>query len=981
MSSSLLEAIVQMLNAPSAYERLVVGVVVNHPKRGRGVIEQILPDQRRAVRFDIDGETHRYKPESLYKLLDNHGSDEQAGEMDDAAKEASRQRLSRTLGLSVVWDRPELVRKILAGINEEEPGAMREVCQEMQKAIALHRHEVLKLFLGLAGMTMENINMGQLYTKPDEHRFLSSNQRLQARLRVMVFEMSDPLKATRPHALYQKALNRLFHSISPILRQELHAEDYTRPNDVFYWLIMQGNEEMARDVWPFCDNPVHVALLGAAICTKMSQVITQGQAAMKERASRLQGWALGAMEQAPDAKQAHFVLERSIREDRVYTALDIALSTGAKKLLFQRHSISLIERWWRGDSTGSTVSLPPKFFYPILALEIVFPFINPLVWPKKAGPAAPPKNAYGSTVFYDALGLAFAISSHERKMVTADKQTVAASDQPASPASPASLLLSPASKTAAPEKAAPRTTKMQRFREILMSAAQTDASAELVRSGMTTWFSQLRAFYSIPATKFVWRVIFQSVLTALYVLLIMRFKTPAELDPRFSENPLDAIPFTQNYEVVECLWILCELGLWLDKRHQQVLRSRSNANAGGSSWIAYLSDALFVVAVGIRVGMEWPYADNDYLKAKDLYEAYQVLISLKAGLVISLDWMPFLSEYQPLGVLYIMVCAMVHDVITWILLFAVLTSAYVVMFMGLQNARMYTNYIDDYATNINDINVSALTEDEIKWHFGYDAARGSAWAPMWALFGSFDPIRYNWLVSGLMWSYCLIGSVVLVNLLVAMFADTYNKISEEAENEYVFLRCTRLFEFKDSILPLPPVLNLPIIFRDIAIGLYNWPQQTVCYHRIKAAFSRRSKSSHLRRAGSLQHVNRASNSMHGQSFGRQRRRSITTELPAAYQSGLKEKRTPTIYDGKLLAQEYLKQVEIREKDTVHALSRALRSELHLGMKQREDEFLAISTRVGGVETHLQAHLDAVETVQRDMQESLEAIKAHLLPSH
>jgi len=110
-------------------------------------------------------------------------------------------------------------------------------------------------------------------------------------------------------------------------------------------------------------------------------------------------------------------------------------------------------------------------------------------------------------------------------------------------------------------------------------------------------------------------------------------------------------------------------------------------------------------------------------------------------------------------------------------------------------------------------------------------------------------------------------------------------------------------------------------------------------------------------------------------------RSITTELPAAYQSGLKEKRTPTIYDGKLLAQEYLKQVEIREKDTVHALSRALRSELHLGMKQREDEFLAISTRVGGVETHLQAHLDAVETVQRDMQESLEAIKAHLLPSH
>ena len=70
MSSSLLEAIVQMLNAPSAYERLPVGTHVTHPKRGHGVIEEILPDLRRAVRFD-DGDMHRYKPESLYKLLDN----------------------------------------------------------------------------------------------------------------------------------------------------------------------------------------------------------------------------------------------------------------------------------------------------------------------------------------------------------------------------------------------------------------------------------------------------------------------------------------------------------------------------------------------------------------------------------------------------------------------------------------------------------------------------------------------------------------------------------------------------------------------------------------------------------------------------------------------------------------------------------------------------------------------------------------------
>ena len=140
MSSSLLEAIVQMLNAPSAYERLPVGTHVTHPKRGHGVIEEILPDLRRAVRFD-DGDMHRYKPESLYKLLDNLEKDKG---LTDAAKEAERQALSKTLGLTVVWDRPELARKILASIQMEEPGAMREVCDALQRAIGLHRQEVTR---------------------------------------------------------------------------------------------------------------------------------------------------------------------------------------------------------------------------------------------------------------------------------------------------------------------------------------------------------------------------------------------------------------------------------------------------------------------------------------------------------------------------------------------------------------------------------------------------------------------------------------------------------------------------------------------------------------------------------------------------------------------------------------------------------------------------------------------------------------------
>ena len=67
-----------------------------------------------------------------------------------------------------------------------------------------------------------------------------------------------------------------------------------------------------------------------------------------------------------------------------------------------------------------------------------------------------------------------------------------------------------------------------------------------------------------------------------------------------------------------------------------------------------------------------------------------------------------------------------------------------------------------------------------------DAADAGLWLPLWALFGEFAPAQYSALASIVIWCYCLIGCVVLVNLLVAMFADTYARIKSEAEMEYGF---------------------------------------------------------------------------------------------------------------------------------------------------------------------------------------------------
>ena len=44
-----------------------VGVRLNHPERGPGIVVEIMEDGRTRVRFD-SGEEHRYKPSSLTKL-------------------------------------------------------------------------------------------------------------------------------------------------------------------------------------------------------------------------------------------------------------------------------------------------------------------------------------------------------------------------------------------------------------------------------------------------------------------------------------------------------------------------------------------------------------------------------------------------------------------------------------------------------------------------------------------------------------------------------------------------------------------------------------------------------------------------------------------------------------------------------------------------------------------------------------------------
>ena len=72
------------------------------------------------------------------------------------------------------------------------------------------------------------------------------------------------------------------------------------------------------------------------------------------------------------------------------------------------------------------------------------------------------------------------------------------------------------------------------------------------------------------------------------------------------------------------------------------------------------------------------------------------------------------------------------------------------------------------------------------------------------------------------WTYAFISEVLLVNLLIAMMTETYDKISKNKDDEYQFQRILIVDEFMGSVYPLPPPLSLPTLLRHLARALPAW---------------------------------------------------------------------------------------------------------------------------------------------------------------
>ena len=139
------------------------------------------------------------------------------------------------------------------------------------------------------------------------------------------------------------------------------------------------------------------------------------------------------------------------------------------------------------------------------------------------------------------------------------------------------------------------------------------------------------------------------------------------------------------------------------------------------------------------------------------------------------------SSSRSMGVLIIMILEMVEDMWIWMTIVTIFMVAFSVTF-------------------------SAITEG------GYSDAIQALHTPMWAMFGELgDPNMGSSLQASVLWTYVMLSNVLLVNLLIAMMNDTYQKISEKADIEWKFGRTNAILEAVERSYPVPPPFSLPFM--------------------------------------------------------------------------------------------------------------------------------------------------------------------------
>ncbi|XP_028404438.1 transient receptor potential cation channel subfamily M member 2-like isoform X2 [Dendronephthya gigantea] len=533
--------------------------------------------------------------------------------------------------------------------------------------------------------------------------------------------------------------------------------------DTFTWAILSGKKDLAKLLWEKGTQPIATALFATKLLKEMvrysqedSHQIIDETEGLLDLADEFESLAVSMLDTCylNDEDLAQSLLVRALEPFGWLTCMDIGQLAEDQEFIAHSSCQILFNRLWMG---GIVLDTP---WWKVL-LCVFFPF---LIYPMIYFMVDEYEDSDESFQNQEDLNMN---TEKDRSEVAKNKDAVNSHKHYNN-----SIELVELQEEKEEEKNNPKVTQS---RHNLLSEGEDDAVDNVLRVSDVNCFQRILRFYEAPFTKFVTNVCsYVAFLGMFFYVILMDFQK-------------------YNVSIVEYVlmgWvgvlILEEVRQMLSQHPKHFYEKINLYMADAWNFVDILSLLAFAVASVLR------FFPDDF--DGDLFEAARIIYIIDIILFIVRSFQMF-SVSRQLGPKLVMIKTMLEDLKQFVIILAVFIISYGV---ALQ-AALYPN-----TTNF------------------WDVLKGIIEKPYFQMYGELfyedfaeDPTIHGdgkWLGPTLLGIYMLLTNVLLLNLLIAIFNYTFEKIQESSDRVWKFKRYGLIREFHDRPTLVPPLMILSHIY-------------------------------------------------------------------------------------------------------------------------------------------------------------------------
>ncbi|KAJ7389833.1 Transient receptor putative cation channel sub M member 2 [Desmophyllum pertusum] len=738
------------------------------------MIEQLLEDEKMISIYRLDDETNISQDIDLAILK--------------ALLKANSSSPLVQLNLALAWNRIDVAKSEI--FTDDKHWTTEALSNPMLAALLDDKTGFVELFLQ-NGLSMREFLtpqiLCQLYTQVPSNSVIKpllqqemSKKNLTALNLTIVGEVIENLMGDSYHSLYLR--DPRYHSWLPseqfgkgrkisqpvIFANTLHKIDpLPMPfRDVFIWAVLSNRKDMAKLMWIMGREQIACALMATRLLKSMAgkaradDTITDISTELLDHANDFEQHAIGVLQECYEENEtlSQTLLVKELDKFGCLTALDLAVMAEDQDFISHTSCQVLLTRLWMG-----TMAMNTQWWKIIICTFCPF-LIFPLIYfvpdehhereaaarrTQKSLTSKSVKNVRRASKTGDGVELQNIQSVNGNPKPTTDEEATVGSDG---------------------EDGVD-----------FIPELQEDHSMEvMMRSKEMTIYERISSFYSAPFTKFMGNLVSYLAFILLYAYVITMYF------PRF-----DSSQSLGGLSVVEFILYFWILTIIMEEIRQLAAQQPKNF---GDKLSIYFSDTwnlvdsfsllAFVVAAILR------FFDSTF-------EAARIILSLNI-IVFIVRSLQIVSVNRQLGPKLVMIRKMLEDLKQFVIILLIFIIAY-----GIALQAVSFPGPGQYAKSWSEV------------------IRGVLDLPYWQMYGELfleeitgqKPNDYGevhptakWLSPALLAGYMLFTNVLLLNLLIAIFSYTFERVQEDSDKVWKFQRYELIAEYHGRPLFLPPLI-------------------------------------------------------------------------------------------------------------------------------------------------------------------------------